>query len=98
MLSRVRLGGVNYAGASNPLAQRLRRLSALERREEARAFLELFHREAGTSAAALQRRWAEVRRSLARTGTYRHTADELGYGARVAWRNQGRCIGRIFWE
>ncbi|MEV6782636.1 nitric oxide synthase oxygenase, partial [Streptomyces sp. NPDC051098] len=23
---------------------------------------------------------------------YRHTADELAYGARVAWRNSNRCI------
>jgi nitric-oxide synthase, bacterial len=70
----------------------------LERREEARAFLAMFHTESGRGAAALNKRWAEVRRSLSRTGTYQHTEEELAFGARIAWRNQGRCIGRIFWE
>jgi nitric-oxide synthase len=39
-----------------------------------------------------------VRRSLNKTGTYQHTGEELAFGARVAWRNHGRCIGRIYWE
>lgn len=90
--------GGHYAGATNPLAQRLRRISAAERREEARAFLEQFARETGGSRAAFQARWASVRRSLHRSGTYEHTAEELAFGARVAWRNHGRCIGRLFWE
>jgi nitric-oxide synthase, bacterial len=48
--------------------------------------------------SAFKRRWAEVRRSLNKTGTYQHTEEELAFGARVAWRNHGRCIGRIYWE
>ncbi|WP_368738983.1 nitric oxide synthase oxygenase, partial [Staphylococcus aureus] len=28
------------------------------------------------------------------TGTYTHTEEELIYGAKMAWRNSNRCIGR----
>lgn len=31
-------------------------------------------------------------------GTYEHTFAELEYGARVAWRNSSRCIGRLYWQ
>lgn len=87
-----------YAGATSPLAQRLRHISAGERREEARAFLAQFARETGAAEAAFASRWDEVRRALRKTGSYEHTREELAFGARVAWRNQGRCIGRLFWE
>ena len=32
------------------------------------------------------------------TGTYAHTTAELTFGARVAWRNSSRCIGRLYWR
>jgi nitric-oxide synthase len=32
------------------------------------------------------------------TGTYTHTTDELQFGARLAWRNSNRCIGRHLWR
>jgi nitric-oxide synthase, bacterial len=98
MLRTVRLGRLNYAETSSPLGRRLRQLSPLERREEARAFLSNFYAESGRGPCAFKRRWAEARRSLSKTGTYRHTEEELAFGARVAWRNHGRCIGRIYWE
>jgi nitric oxide synthase oxygenase domain/subunit len=43
-------------------------------------------------------RVAEVRREIARSGTYRHTATELEHGARTAWRDSARCIGRLYWR
>ncbi len=86
------------AVAAAPLARRLRRISALERREEARAFLDAFHDHRGAGRAERQRRRAEVRRALKRHGHYDHTPEELAFGARLAWRNHGRCIGRLFWE
>jgi nitric-oxide synthase len=95
LLSRARYGD---AAAGSPLARRLRRLSALERREEARAFLAAFHDASGAGRALRQSRWAEVRRQIARSGSYEHSPEELAYGARLAWRNTGRCIGRLFWE
>jgi len=43
-------------------------------------------------------RLAEVRAHIAACGTYVHTTAELTYGARVAWRNSSRCIGRLYWR
>src|SRR3954454_2481769 len=64
---------------------------------EATAFVEQFHREnPGQGRAA--RRIKEVREEIRRTGTYRHTAAELIWGARAAWRNSSRCIGRLYWR
>ena len=34
---------------------------------------------------------------LDETGTYELTETELVYGAKLAWRNSVRCIGRIQW-
>jgi nitric-oxide synthase len=65
--------------------------------DAAREFLELFHRETPARAEALARRWAAVRAEIAATGSYRQTRAELVFGARVAWRNSVRCIGRVRW-
>jgi nitric-oxide synthase len=81
-----------------PLARRLRRLSRRARIEEARAFLRQYHEEAGIGAAAARSRLAEAERALRRTGTYVHTPEELSWGARIAWRNHSRCIGRLLWR
>ncbi len=86
------------APAGSPLARRLRRLSPLERKEEARTFLEAFHDACNAGRDQRQARRAEVRRQLSRSGSYMHTPEELAFGARLAWRNTGRCIGRLFWE
>lgn len=43
-------------------------------------------------------RLAEAYAEIAGTGTYRHTERELTFGARVAWRNANRCIGRLYWN
>ncbi|MFE6963329.1 nitric oxide synthase oxygenase [Streptomyces sp. NPDC057696] len=43
-------------------------------------------------------RLAEAYAEIAETGTYRHTERELTFGARVAWRNANRCIGRLYWN
>lgn len=43
-------------------------------------------------------RWLAVELEVARSGSYRHTAEELALGARMAWRHSARCIGRLFWR
>ena len=63
---RLASAGVNYAGRASPLLRRLRKISALERREEARAFLELFCAETGVARPAFEKRWSEIRRALRR--------------------------------
>lgn len=41
--------------------------------------------------------WREVRGTGA-DGTVRLSEAELVFGAKVAWRNQARCIGRLYWR
>lgn len=64
---------------------------------EAERFIRLFHAE-NPSAGGLAARLRDVARDVARHGTYAHTFEELEFGARVAWRNSGRCIGRLYWR
>lgn len=97
-LARLGLVRGDYVAGGNPITHRLRQISSMERREEARAFLRMHHEATGGTQAAFSRRWAEVRRGLSRTGFYEHTPEEIAFGARLAWRNHGRCIGRLFWE
>ena len=63
----------------------------------AEEFLELFHAET-PHAGPLAPRVAAVRREIDLTGTYWHTAAELAFGARAAWRNNARCVGRLYWR
>lgn len=62
----------------------------------AEAFVRLYAEEhPGTDPAP---RLAAVEAEIARTGTYTHTPEELQFGARVAWRQAHRCIGRLYWN
>ncbi len=65
--------------------------------EQAIDFIEQFHAER-PGGGDPSRRIAQVRRSIGATGTYRHTSAELTWGARAAWRNSARCIGRLYWN
>jgi nitric-oxide synthase len=64
---------------------------------EAIDFLRLFYAEQPVGGR-LATRLASVRAEIAATGTYVHTGPELQFGARVAWRNASRCIGRLYWN
>ncbi|XP_033108490.1 nitric oxide synthase, brain-like [Anneissia japonica] len=50
-----------------------------------------------TGSPAHKNRLAEVQGSIEKTGTYNLTETELMLGAKTAWRNAPRCIGRIQW-
>jgi nitric-oxide synthase len=65
--------------------------------DAAHAFLEQFHAETNP-AYPLRRRLRRVRAEIERTGTYVHTEAEVEFGAKVAWRNAARCIGRLYWH
>jgi nitric-oxide synthase, bacterial len=65
--------------------------------EEAWAYLELLQREFGKLGPD-QDRVATVCAEVARTGTYRHTEQELVLGAKLAWRNTARCLGKFYWN
>ncbi len=72
------------------------RSSAGETAAAAARFLHEHAEETGTGTGA--KRVREALREIDRTGTYQQTFEELQYGARVAWRNSTRCIGRLYWQ
>lgn len=43
-------------------------------------------------------RLEEVRKDIEETDTYQLRDTELSYGAKHAWRNAARCVGRIQWS
>lgn len=65
---------------------------------EAAAFIGESYFELGKSEQDAKRRIDEVVNEIERTGTYLHTYEELKQGAKMAWRNNNRCIGRLFWQ
>lgn len=64
---------------------------------EADEYIHLFHTECGYSDET-PARLAEIHAEIASTGTYQQTSAELTYGARLAWRQNTRCIGRLHWQ
>jgi len=45
-----------------------------------------------------EQRVSEIKDEVAATGSYRHTADELVVGTRIAWRNNPQCVGKFYWK
>ena len=64
--------------------------------QKASSFLEQAYKE--LDLPALGQRLADVKQEIESTGTYTHTFEELEHGARMAWRNSNRCIGRLYWK
>jgi nitric-oxide synthase, bacterial len=64
--------------------------------QKASTFLEQVYKE--LDLPALGQRLADVQQEIESTGTYTHTFEELEHGARMAWRNSNRCIGRLYWK
>jgi nitric-oxide synthase len=64
---------------------------------EAEDFLRLCYTE-NPRLGPVEPRLAIVRAQIAATGADVHTTEELAHGARMAWRNAGRCIGRLYWR
>ena len=66
--------------------------------KKAEEFIRTFYWETEKSEQQFQQRMDEVATEIHITGTYIHTTDELTYGAKLAWRNSNKCIGRLFWQ
>jgi len=64
---------------------------------EASSYLRQFEQECDVCDSS-PGRLAEIKTEIHRFGTYWQTPDELAYGAKVAWRNNPRCIGRLHWK
>jgi len=54
--------------------------------------------EAGVLTCTAMQRYATCRRQAEVGGVVALTNEELVFGGRVAWRNNARCIGRLFWR
>lgn len=50
-----------------------------------------------SGSQAHEQRLQEVEAEVAATGTYQLRENELVFGAKQAWRNAPRCVGRIQW-
>lgn len=64
--------------------------------EQAHEFLQQYYSESNLSG--LEKRLDQVQVEILQTGSYRLTEKELTYGAKLAWRNSNRCMGRLFWK
>jgi len=64
---------------------------------EAEDFLQQCYAEV-PSLGPVEPRLAAVREQIDAVGTYVHTHGELTHGARMAWRNSSKCIGRLYWR
>ncbi|MGM0878952.1 MAG: nitric oxide synthase oxygenase [Bacillota bacterium] len=64
----------------------------------AKEFIRSCYRELNKTEQELEYRLNEINKQILCQGFYEHTAVELEYGAKVAWRNSNRCIGRLFWD
>ncbi|MGV7118623.1 nitric oxide synthase oxygenase [Paenibacillus kyungheensis] len=66
--------------------------------QEATLFLRQCYQELGKSEDELEARLQQVEHDIQNNGSYEHTFEELEHGAKMAWRNSNRCIGRLFWD
>jgi nitric-oxide synthase len=62
----------------------------------AERFIRQFYAENSLGSPELRLR--SVRREIEASGTYWQAPQELAFGARLAWRNSSRCIGRLYWQ
>lgn len=73
------------------------RITKQERHEAAIDFIRQCYSE-NDRHEEIDERMEAVWHAIGRTGSYTHTPLELEYGAKIAWRNSNRCIGRHFWD
>lgn len=62
-------------------------------KHEAKQFFQQYKQETNQSDAWLQQRLQDIEKL-----DFHLTTEELTFGARVAWRNSNKCIGRLFWQ
>lgn len=66
--------------------------------KEAKEFISSCYKELNATEQEQEARLNEINTQILSQGFYEHTTIELEYGAKVAWRNSNRCIGRLFWD
>ncbi|MEN2465779.1 nitric oxide synthase oxygenase [Ornithinibacillus sp. JPR2-1] len=65
---------------------------------EAIRFIKACYDELQLSEEQQQERIKEIEKEILQTGSYTHKTFELTHGAKMAWRNSNRCIGRLLWD
>ncbi|MEH6947388.1 nitric oxide synthase oxygenase [Bacillus sp. JJ634] len=66
--------------------------------QEAEAFIRSSYLEMGKTEDEINSRIMDIQKEIEETHTYQHSLEELEIGAKQAWRNSNRCIGRLFWD
>jgi nitric-oxide synthase len=64
--------------------------------DQASTFIQQFYVE--NNLVGIEFRLEQIRSQISHTGSYELTYEELAYGAKLAWRNSNRCIGRLYWK
>ncbi|UTR13897.1 nitric oxide synthase oxygenase [Salipaludibacillus sp. LMS25] len=64
---------------------------------KAKAFVHTCYQELGMEDK-IEERLAVIKQEIEATDFYEHTFIELEHGAKMAWRNANKCIGRLFWQ
>ncbi|XP_067136813.1 nitric oxide synthase, inducible-like [Centruroides vittatus] len=82
------------SGIRSPTEKRSKR----EILEDAKEFFEQYFESKKIDNEARELRIMNVKNSIESTGTYELSEEELLFGAKMAWRNASRCIGRIQWN
>jgi nitric-oxide synthase len=67
-------------------------------REQLVGWIREYAREAGLDDDWVDHRVRQAEHEYAANRSYTQTYDEVATGARVAWRNSARCIGRLYWR
>lgn len=67
-------------------------------KDEAKKFIEVCYNELGMTINQQSERLKVINSEIDCIGTYTHTTFEIQHGAKMAWRNSNRCIGRLLWN
>ncbi|WP_088042978.1 nitric oxide synthase oxygenase [Bacillus sp. EAC] len=65
--------------------------------KEAKSFITQCYQELSIEDR-IEERLRSIESEIQSSGFYTHTYEELEHGAKMAWRNSNRCIGRLFWD
>jgi len=71
-------------------------LSATDLFDQASTFIRQFFEE--NKLEGKDSRIDQISTEILQKGIYHLTEEELIFGAKLAWRNSNRCIGRLFWK
>jgi nitric-oxide synthase, bacterial len=66
--------------------------------EQSSEFIRQFGSEKNVDSHTTESRIKHIHYEISKNSSYVLTSEELAFGARLAWRNANRCIGRLFWK